>query len=485
MTTGTPPNSGPYSGPELCALSAVEAVDLLRRGAVSSAELIAAAETRHAETDPAINAMPTPCFDRARAAADRLEAPAEPRGALRGLPVGIKDLSAVAGVRCTWGTPALADYVPAESDPLVELIERRGGVVLGKTNTPEFGAGANTFNAIFGATRNPWDTRLNPAGSSGGAAAQLAVGQAWLSHGSDHGGSLRTPAAYCGVVGLRPSPGLVAGGPAQAGYITEGVQGPMARSVTDCALFLDAMTGFDPRYPLSFPRDPTPYQEAVARAEPNGLRIGYMPDMSGESAVDPDVREHLGTAMDRMARAGASVDAVTPDLSGMRLAYYVQRGLLWATLMRDIDPNVRAGFKPTLEQNVQDGLSLSMDDIVDAQLIRSRLYDELQTVFARVDVLACPVVGCMPHPVEEEWVRRIEGRDLEFYMDWLDCAFLATAVGLPAMSVPVGRNAAGLPVGLQLIGKPRGEAGLLAAARAVEQVFGGPMPVFDPVVRHD
>ena len=480
MTTDTPA----YSGPDLCALSAVDVVDLLRRGNVSPDELITASETRHAQTDPALNAMPTPCFDRARKAARSLTAPSETRGALYGLPVGIKDLTAVEGIRTTWGTAALADYVPEASDPLVELIERRGGLVIGKTNTPEFGAGANTFNAIFGATRNPHDTRLNPAGSSGGAAAGLAVGQTWLSHGSDHGGSLRTPAAYCGVVGLRPSPGLVAGGPAQAGYITEGVQGPMARSVTDLALFLDTMTGFDPRYPLSYPADPAPYRDAVTRAEPASLRIGYLPDLSGESAVDPEMRDHIDTAMTLMSTAGASVDTVTPDLSGMRRAYYVQRALLWATLMRDIDPAVREKFKPTLEGNLRDGLALTMDDIIDSQLIRSRLYDAVQSVFDHVDVLACPVVGTMPHPVEEEWVRRIDGKELTFYMDWLDCGFLATALGLPAMSVPVGRDAAGIPVGLQLIGKPRGESALLAAARSVELVFGGPQPVIDPVVRH-
>lgn len=480
MTTDTPA----YSGPDLCALSAVAVVDLLRRGDVSPEELIAASETRHAQTDPALNAMPTTCFDRARKAARSLPVPSETRGALYGLPVGIKDLTAVEGVRTTWGTAALADYVPEASDPLVELIERRGGLVIGKTNTPEFGAGANTFNAIFGATRNPHDTRLNPAGSSGGAAAGLAVGQTWLSHGSDHGGSLRTPAAYCGVVGLRPSPGLVAGGPAQAGYITEGVQGPMARSVTDLALFLDTMTGFDPRYPLSYPADPAPYRDAVTRAEPASLRIGYLPDLSGESAVDPEMRDHIDTAMTRMASAGAAVETLTPDLSGMRRAYYVQRGLLWATLMRDIDPAVRAKFKPTLEGNLRDGLALTMDDIIDSQLIRSRLFDTVQAVFDHVDVLACPVVGTMPHPVGEEWVRRIDGKELTFYMDWLDCGFLATALGLPALSVPVGRNAAGMPVGLQLIGKPRGERNLIAAARSVELVFGGPLPAIDPVVRH-
>ncbi|SEO38683.1 amidase [Salinihabitans flavidus] len=474
-----------YTGPELCALGAVEVVDLLRRGDVSPMDLVEAAQTRHEQTDSAINAMPTTCFDHARQAADVLanREPDQP-GGLAGLPLGIKDLTAVAGVRSTWGTPALAEYVPETSDPLVTRIEERGGIILGKTNTPEFGAGANTFNAVFGTTRNPWDTRYNPGGSSGGAAAQLITGQAWLSHGSDHGGSLRTPAAYCGVVGLRPSPGLVAGGPAQAGYITEGAQGPMGRSVRDCALFLDAMTGYDPRYPISYPPIQTTYQAAAERDLATGLRIAYAPDLGGECAVDPDMRHHLDQAMETFARHGATVEEVQPDFTDMKRSYYVQRGILWATLMRDIDPEIRKGFKATLEDNVQFGLGLSMDDIIDSHLIRSRLYDEMQGVFADFDVLACPVVGCMPHAVEEEWVDTVDGKTMETYMDWLDCAFLATTVGLPAISVPVGFGPGGLPVGVQLVGQPRGEEALLSAAGFVEKAAGGPIGVIDPNLRH-
>jgi amidase len=254
----------------------------------------------------------------------------------------------------------------------------------------------------------------------------------------------------------------------------------MARSVTDCALFLDTMSRFDPRYPISYPADPQPYVEAVERATPRGLRIAYTPDMDGQCEVDPEVRGHIEAALAKMSGAGATVEAANVKLDGLKRAYLVQRGLLWATLMRDIAPEIRAGFKPTVESNIQYGLALTMDDIVDSQRIRSRIYDDMLKLFTHHDVLASPVVGCMPHPVETEWVREINGKPLNHYMDWLSFAFLATAAGLPAISVPVGLGPRGLPVGLQLVGAPRGESALLAAARAVEMVFGGPMPVIDP-----
>ena len=242
-----------FTGPELCRKEAHEVVSLLKSGEVSPAELIEAAFERIEAVEPLVNAMPTRCRERADAAAKAL-ATSDPHapGWLGGLPIAIKDLTNVKGVRTTMGTKGLADNIAADSDPLVLRLEENGGIVVGKTNTPEFGAGANTFNAVFGMTRNPWNTALNAGGSSGGAAASLASGETWLSHGSDLAGSLRTPAAYCGVVGFRPSPGIAGGGPAPVKFHTEGVQGPMARSVRDCALFLDAMAGFNPDWAISF-----------------------------------------------------------------------------------------------------------------------------------------------------------------------------------------------------------------------------------------
>lgn len=473
-----------FTGPELCRLEAVEVVALLRRGEVSPADLVEAAMERAGTVEPAVNAMPVTCAGRARAAAAALpRPPAEGAGWLAGLPIGIKDLTPVAGVRTTFGTRGLADFVPERSDPLVERLEARGGIVVGKTNTPEFGAGGNTFNAVFGATRNPWDTRLNAGGSSGGAAASLATGEVWLSHGSDHGGSLRTPAAYCGVVGLRPSPGRVGGGPADAGFIIEGAQGPMARSVRDCALFLDAMAGYEPRFPISFPGPEAPFQEAVARAD-GRMRVAFSTDLGGLSPVDTEVEAHLRGVLALLERGGAAVEETCPELPGLERTYHVLRGMMWATMVRRMPEAIRRHFKPTLAENTAYGEALSMPQIADAQLDRSTIYANMLELFGSFDVLACPTVGCMPHPQDVEWVREVGGRRLTGYMDWLRFAFLATVAGLPAISVPVGLGPRGLPVGLQLIGRPRGEAALLAAARAVEMAVGGPLGPIDPNVTH-
>lgn len=471
-----------YSGADLCALAAVEAVELLRKREVSPLELVEAALTRIAQVDPQINAMPTLCPERARKAAEAITAhPGGETALLAGLPVGIKDLTPVAGVRTTFGTPGLADFVPEESDMLVERLEARGAIVLGKTNTPELGAGGNTFNPVFGPTFNPWNTSLNAGGSSGGAAAALATGETWLSHGSDHGGSLRTPSAYCGVVGLRPGFGRVPGGGLDNVFMLEGAQGPMARSVADCALFLDAMAGHDPRYPLSLPSTGTSFLEAARRAaDAPRPRLAFAPDLGGFSPVDAEMAEHLASAVATLARDGFEVEEACPDIAGLEPTYHVLRGMMWAAAARRMPAEVIRHFKPALAQNVAFGNALTMDRIADALLDRSRIYQSMVRFFERYDVLACPVVGCMPHPQEEEWVAQIGGVRLAGYMDWLRFAFLATVTGLPAMSVPVGLGPRGLPVGLQLIGKPQGEAELLAIAQRVEWAMGGPLGPIDP-----
>ena len=265
-----------FTGPDLCAYEAHEVVGLLKRGEVSVAELVDASLRRCVEVVPLVNAMPILCEDRARAALS-----AVPKNSLlSGLPIAIKDLMAVGGVKTTYGTKGLADNVPTTSEALVKVLEANGAVVIGKSNVPELGAGGNTFNEIFGSTANPWNIGRNAGGSSGGAAAALATGEVWLAHGSDYGGSLRTPATYCGVVGLRPSPGRAGGGGVLTAWNTEGVQGPMARSVTDCALFLDAMVGFDPDSPISLEKPAESFLRA-AGTPPDKLRIAYSPDFLG------------------------------------------------------------------------------------------------------------------------------------------------------------------------------------------------------------
>jgi amidase len=463
-------------------MDAVQVVDLLRRGEVSPAEVLEASYQRLDQVEGAVNATPIRCDDRAFDAARSLDAAGRDHpGWLAGLPVAIKDLTPVKGVRTTFATKGMADNIAEESDPLVERLEERGAIVMGKTNTPEFGAGGNTFNDVFGATLNPWDTRLNAGGSSGGAAASLATGEVWLSHGSDHGGSLRTPAAYCGIVGLRPSPGRAGGSGKDLGFMIEGVQGPMARTVTDCALFLDAMAGYEPRFPVSFPAPGTPFQEAVKRAD-GRIRIGFAPDLNGLAPVDTEMQDHLAGVMALMERGGAQVDLSCPELPQLERTYHTLRGVMWAAAFKNAPQTLTRHFKATLRENIEFGRHLTMDDICDAQLFRSTIYNNMLRHFQTFDVLACPVVGNMPHPQSEEWVQQVGGQTLTGYMDWLRFAFLATVTGLPAISVPVGLGPRGLPVGLQLIGKPRGEAGLLAAARAVEIAVGGPLGPIDPVV---
>ncbi|MBS0125230.1 amidase [Thetidibacter halocola] len=464
-----------FTGPDLCALTARDAVAMLRKGVVSPSELIDAALARIEQTGPAINATVTLCAERARTAA------ATATGPLAGLPLTIKDLTPVAGVRTTWGTPALADTIPQVSHPLVLRLEERGGVVLGKSNTPEMGAGANTFNPVFGATRNPWDTRMNAGGSSGGAAAALATGETWLAHGSDLGGSLRTPASFCGIVGLRPSPG-VAGGSETQRFDTMGVQGPMARNVGDVALLLDAMAGFDPATPVSWPAPEERYLDQCLR-DPGPVRVAFsmLPDLA---PATPEMQAVLRDGLSRIDIPGFAIEEATPDLAGAEATFRTLRALGFWTEARNTPERVTSRYKPALQRNIEEGRALDVDTIAEATTTRSRLYHTMRMFLTRYDVLACPVTGLFPLPVEVEYppeVAGVAGRD---YLDWLRFAFPATLCGLPALSLPLGFTDDGLPVGIQLIGRPRGEGRLLSIARAMEEALGLDATPIDPVVRH-
>ncbi|MDX5359778.1 MAG: amidase [Alphaproteobacteria bacterium] len=475
-----------FTGPELCRLTAAEVVTLLRKGEVTPSELIEASLARIAAVEPTVNAMPTVCGDRARAQIGGLDAlrrkNGDAPGWLGGLPIAIKDLTPVGGVRTTWGTPGLKDFVPDASDPLVERLEGMGGLVMGKTNTPEMGAGGNTFNAVFGMTRNPWDTGRNAGGSSGGAAVSVATGEVWLSHGSDLAGSLRTPAAYCGVVGLRPTPGRAGGGPAAIAFSTEGVQGPMARTVLDTALFLDAMSGFDPRLPLSIEAPATPFQHAVVRATPK-VRIAYAPDLKGFAPVEAEIEEVMRGALRAVEGLGATVEEACPDLTGLYDTYITLRAMAWAANAGRLPQEVQRQYKRTLSENIDLGRRLTAEQVYDAQRNRSVLFRAMQTFLEGYDVLACAVVGLKPGPVEEEYPATVAGKPVADYVDWLRFSFLATTTALPAISVPAGFTADGLPVGLQLIGPPRGEAKVLAVAKIIEDAVGLPsrLPI-DPII---
>lgn len=462
-----------YSGPELCAKPAREVIALLRKGEVQTADLIEASLTRMDQVEPQVNAVVTRCPERALATHTKDDS------LLAGLPIGIKDLNPVAGVRTTFGTRGLADHVPTVSDPIVTRLEDRGGVVLGKTNTPEMGAGGNTFNTVFGATRNPWNTAMNAAGSSGGAAVSLATGELWLSHGSDFGGSLRSPANYCGIVGLRPSPGIAGGSSAQMGFTTGGVDGPMARDVLDCALFLDAMAGYDPLWPISFPSPETPYAES-ARREAGAVRIAYTPDLNGFAAVTGEIDTVLRGALEGLRLPQVTIEEYCPALPRLDETFRALRCLSFLGSYQATPRSVTQHYKPAIMGNLADAEALTFADYARAERDRSAIYNNMARFFGSFDILACPVNGLAPLPVEIEYPTEVAGRPMRDYIDWLQFAFLATVAGLPALSLPVGFTPSGMPVGLQLIGPPRGEARLLQIAHLLEQALALPVTPIDP-----
>jgi amidase len=444
---------------ELWRLSAVEAVALLKKGEVAPGELIAAAAARIEAVDGAVNALPIRCFERARRFADE----ARRKAPLYGLPIAIKDSMDVAGVRSTQGSPIFADHVPARSDIQVERLEANGGLIVARSNAPEFAAGANTFNEVFGATRNPFDTRMTCGGSSGGSAVALATGMVWLANGSDLGGSLRIPASFCSVVGFRPSPGVVAHGPGSGAFDDLAVSGPMARNVADLELMLEAMSGQDQRDPLSipFPRS----------AAPAKLRVGWSADL-GFLPVDPEVRAICAAAARRFAELGAEVEEAGPDFSGARETFQTLRALRFAAAKKDLLLQHRARLKPEVIWNIEQGLKLTADDIGRAFRERVALYQRVAAFFETHDLLLSPVVMVPPFPVEQRWVEECAGVKFDNYVDWLGHTFAVTLTRCPALSLPCGFTRAGLPVGLQIIAPPMHDSALLDAARRLEAVLG-------------
>jgi amidase len=458
---------------DLIRMTARQVLALLQRGAVSPLELIDAALARIAAVDGPVNALPIICAERARAHARRLmEAPppAERRGWLAGLPLAIKDSMDVAGVRSTYGSPIYAENVPAVSDLQVEALERKGGIVLARSNAPEFAAGANTFNEVFGKTRNPWDTSKSCGGSSGGAAVALATGEVWLANGSDLGGSLRIPASFCSVVGLRPSPGLVPQGPKHNAFDGLAVSGPMARDVADLALMLDAMAQFDARDPLSQPPPALSFLEAALQPKAP-RRIGFSADL-GYLPVDPEVRDIAAAAARRFAERGAIVEETGPDFSGATEIFQTLRAVRFVASYAPLLEKHRALMKPEVIWNIEKGLKLDGASIGRAIRERVALYGRVVRFFADYDLLATPAVIVPPFDIEQRYVETVAGRRFDNYVEWLAMTYAVTLTECPALSLPCGFTKSGLPVGLQLVGRPRGEAALLSAAALLEEQLG-------------
>jgi len=468
------------SDQDLVQATACAIVDKLNAGEVTPLDLLDVLERRIAAVDGKVNALPTLCFDRARKHAEALmKKPLGQRGLLAGLPLPIKDLADVEGVRTTQGSPIYKDNIPARSDLMVEHLEANGAVVYAKSNTPEFGAGANTFNEVFGATRNPWDLSRSAAGSSGGAAAALASGTAWLAHGSDMGGSLRNPASFCGIVGMRPSIGRVAHTPQAKVDRNLGVQGPMARNVEDLALLLDAMSGEHPADPLSLPLPAASFLSA-ARSGKRPLRVAFSPDL-GITPVDPEVAAVTARAAARFAEAGATVEQAHPDLREAHECFHVLRAFDFAISKAALLRDKRDQLKPEVIWNIEEGLKLNVEQLARAEAQRLAMTERTLAFFQSYDLLLTPATIVAPFPVEHRYVAECAGRKFDNYVQWLGIVYAITLVCCPALSLPCGFTASGLPVGLQMVAPPRGEAQLLAGAKALEDILGlrGTTPI-DP-----
>lgn len=454
---------------ELISLSARETVSLLKQGEVSPLQLIDAAANRIAEVEEAVNAMPTLCLDRARDQANLLMAnPLDdpPPHYLYGLPIAIKDLTDVRGVRTTYGSTIFSDNVPHRSDYLVEILEQNGAIVIGKTNTPEFGAGGNTFNEVFGQTLNPWNTKMTCGGSSGGAAVALATGEVWLAAGSDLAGSLRTPASYCSIVGFRPSPGRIPTGPNQTLFSSLGVQGPMARNVPDTALMLDAQIGYHPGDPISLPRPTGSYLEAAEHpVEPK--RIGYSLDL-GITPVDREVREICLQAAKSWEKIGVSIEEACPDFSRAEEIFQTLRALMYLNFAPLLDKH-RDQLKPEVVWNIEKGLDLKGDEICRAEQMRADLYYSTLNFFKEYDLLVCPTAVAPPFDVNIQYLEELDGTQFDTYISWLAPTLAITLTACPSLSLPCGFTDSGLPVGIQIVGPPRREDRVLSAAAIFEE----------------
>ena len=446
----------------------------VRERRISSRELLELHLARIAERNPHLNAIVSLDEERARAGAaaadEHLTSGAEV-GPLHGLPHAFKDTHAVAGWRTTYGSTLYAEHVPTFDDLVVERIRRAGVVVLGKTNVPEFAAGSHTFNRIFGTTRNPADPSRSAGGSSGGAAAALAAGMVPLADGSDMGGSLRNPASFCGVVGLRPSLGRVPTWPTDNQWETTSVSGPMARNVGDVALLLSVLAGPDPRAPFAL-GDPGAAFAPPLTGSLAGLRVAWSLDLGGAFDVDAEVAPATESAGRLAARAGARVFGAYPDLRLAEDTFRTLRSWNFQARFGRLLADYPDAFKPSLADNIRAGESLTGADVARAYAQRTALAETMRAFFTSYDVLMLPVSQVPPFPADEEYPASINGRPMASYLDWMRSSYFITVTGCPAISVPAGTTPAGLPVGVQIVAPHGADRRLLEIAAAFEAALG-------------
>lgn len=467
------------SSEELCFKTACEMRRLIERRELSSRELLDAHLAQIERYNGQLNAIVTlvpELAQRSAAEADERQAAGEPLGPLHGLPVAHKDLVVTRGIRTTFGSPIYADFVPDEDALIVQRLRAAGAVTVGKTNTPEFGAGSQTYNEVFGETPNPYDPSRTCGGSSGGAAVALATGMIPIADGSDTGGSLRNPASFCNVVGLRTSPGRVPVWPSEMGWFPISVQGPMARTVEDTALMLSAIAGPDDRSPISIDQPGSLFSRDLER-DFHGTSIAWIRDLGG-LPVDPDVTAAIDRQRPVFETLGCRVDDAEPDFSDADQAFKAWRAWKFEHRFRELLQTHREALKDTIVWNAEEGERLSGPELATIESRRTQLYQRVREFMQQHEFLVLPVSQVPPFDISQRYVQEINGIQMETYIDWMKSCYYISAIGLPAISVPCGFTPDGLPIGVQIVGRHQDDWGVLQLAYAFQQAtaFGRQRP---------
>lgn len=453
---------------EIIRRSATEIRNLIAKKDLSPVEVIEASLQQIEKYNKKINAVVT-LNERALDDAKKLQSQKGEPGLLFGLPVGIKDVTPTAGLRTTFGSLLFNHHTPDKDALIVQRLKVAGAIIIGKTNTPEFAAGGHTWNDVFGITRNPWNPDLSPGGSTGGGAAALATGMIALSDGTDLGGSLRIPASFCGIVGLRPSPGLVPGYPSDYLWDNLHIPGPMARTVEDVALMLQAVCGQSPLSPLYQPTQDRDFVDAVSKGIPKGLKVAYCKDVAG-IGIDEDIEIVCRNAAFELSQAGVEVEEIDLDLSFARQAFLTLRGYNFVAHFAKYLDNIDQ-FGINVSNNLKAGLKVTPEELGAAEQARTKLWNIFRDFFDKYDHLLTPCMAVPPFPVEQNYPETLAGKKMETYIDWLAPTFVLSLAGLPVASVPCGCDSNGLPVGMQVVGKPVGEEAVLTFARLLQEAF--------------
>ena len=461
------------SSPEICFMAATELVHRIRARDLSAREVMEAHLAQIERVNPKVNAIvtfvPEQAVDQARAA-DEMFARGEEVGPLHGLPVAHKDLVDTKGIRTTSGSPIFKDFVPEHDALIVERLKKAGAITIGKTNTPEFGAGSQTYNEVFGETLNPYDTTKTCGGSSGGAAVALACGMQPIADGSDMGGSLRNPANFCNVVGFRTSPGRVPVWPALLGWFTISVQGPMARTVQDTALMLSTIAGPDPRSPIAITEPGSLFSHPLER-DFKGVRIAWSRDLGG-LPVDVRVTAAIDGQRHVFEELGCVIEDGEPDFTDADEIFKVWRAWRFELAYAELLKTHRDQVKDTVIWNIEEGMKLSGPQIGQAELKRAELYHRVRKFMESCEFLILPVNQAPPFDVRQRYVTEINEVKMDTYIDWMKSCYYISVTGLPAISVPCGFTPEGLPVGLQIVGRHQDDLGVLQLAYAFEQATG-------------